>query len=795
MQAMVDENYVFAKKAREKMLLAQANMTPVFISGMVGFGKRSFVKAFLAKKSYFYFDATDILEEPLDLSKVKEKILVFDNIQYLDDDALKKDIADCVTKSGIWVILISRSKIPDWLSTVHYRIKSFISISEDDLLFDADMMRKYLILRGVENVSETVVQKLLKITTGYALLVRILLDDVLSGEYYDEIDGFKISETSIERSKHIFWDYLEKEVYKYWDPGLFDFITKLCIVDSFTLDLAEAITCSKQTAYYLKQASEIGNFLSFKDDHYRIHEMMVKGLRRNLLINYGEDRCNELYYNAGHYYRVHGDDMKALSMFEKCGATYQIMELLVENARRDPSAGFLYELRKYYFALDEEATEKSVELMAGKSMLYAMILDFDTSDYWYDKIAEHRDSHTGNEKRSAKTWVSYLNIALPQRGSKNAVEIIKDIGKLIMSREITMPKVSMTSNLPSLMNGGKDFCDWSKRDKELAKSIGKILEFVFKKNGGGLVDLALAESFFEKGEEDYEILRHVSKVQFITESQNNFQHYYVAIALQAKIHVLNGHIDDAKELINGFIMKMKEQKLDKLVCSAECFMCMLEMYCDNKEAISEWMNKEAPDENVEFYIMERFRYMMKIHIYLMNGKMQQAFMLISRLMIYADLCDRKYVRMQCELMMAIWEYRQGDESWTDTFSGVLEKVEEYHFIRIVSLEGAAVIKLLKAKKWEFKDPEFGRALISETEKMAKLYPSYMSSQTEIRENFSENALSILRLQAIGKSVEEIAAELGVSANTVKYHAKENYRKLGVNGKTAAVEEARKRGLI
>lgn len=795
MQTSIEDKYVFPKKAREKMSVAQVNMTPVYIYGMVGFGKRSFVRAFLGKKPYFYYDALDIPETPPDLSQIKEKILVFDNIQYLEDDTLRKDIVDCVSRSGCWVILISRATIPDWLTTVHYRLKSFALISEEDMVFDSEMLRKYMVLRGVEYFEESTVQKLLKISTGYALIIRILLDEIMSGEYYDEIDGFKISETSVERSKHTLWNYLEREVYKYWEPGLYDFITKLCIVEGFTLDLAEAITCSKQAAYYLKMASEIGNFLYVKNDEYYIHDMMIKGLRRNLLVNYGEDRCNELYYNAGHYYRVHGEDMKALNMFEKCGATYQIMELLIENARRDPSAGYLFELKRYYFALDEEATSKSVELMAGKSMLYALILDFDTSDYWYNKIVEYRESHSGNEKRSAKTWISYLNIGLPQRGSEGAVEIIKSLGKLIMSREITMPKVSMTSNLPSIMNGGKDFCEWSKKDRELAKSIGKIVEFVFKKNGGGIVDIALAESFFEKGEDDYEILRHISRAQFITEAQNSLQLLYVAIALQAKIHVLNGHIEDAKELINGYIQKVKEQKQDKLVTSAECFLCMLELYSDNKEAINYWMHNCAPDENAEFYIMERFRYLMKIHIYMMTGKMQRAFMLISKLMIYADLCDRKYIRIQCELLMAIWEYQQGDASWEETFSGVLEKAEEYHFIRIISLEGVAVLKLLKAKRWSFKNPEFGHALMRETEKMAKNYPSYMNVQTVIRENFSDNAIAILKLQALGKSVEDIAAELGVSSNTVKYHAKENYRKLGVNGKTAAVEEARKRGLI
>ena len=61
------------------------------------------------------------------------------------------------------------------------------------------------------------------------------------------------------------------------------------------------------------------------------------------------------------------------------------------------------------------------------------------------------------------------------------------------------------------MNGGKDFCEWSKRDKELANSIGKIIEFTLGKYGKGLVNLALAESFLEKGEDSYEIANLTNK--------------------------------------------------------------------------------------------------------------------------------------------------------------------------------------------------------------------------------------------------------------------------------------------
>ena len=59
----------------------------------------------------------------------------------------------------------------------------------------------------------------------------------------------------------------------------------------------------------------------------------------------------------------------------------------------------------------------------------------------------------------------------------------------------------------------------------------------------------------------------------------------------------------------------------------------------------------------------------------------------------------------------------------------------------------------------------------------------------------ENALAILKLQAEGFSVAQIAKRLHIQEGTVKYHSSQTYQKLGVKDKSGAVAEAYRRGLI
>jgi LuxR family maltose regulon positive regulatory protein len=63
------------------------------------------------------------------------------------------------------------------------------------------------------------------------------------------------------------------------------------------------------------------------------------------------------------------------------------------------------------------------------------------------------------------------------------------------------------------------------------------------------------------------------------------------------------------------------------------------------------------------------------------------------------------------------------------------------------------------------------------------------------EPLSERELEVLRLLAEGLRYAEIAGRLVVSLNTVRFHVKEIYGKLGVNRQAQAVARARELGLL
>lgn len=98
--------------------------------------------------------------------------------------------------------------------------------------------------------------------------------------------------------------------------------------------------------------------------------------------------------------------------------------------------------------------------------------------------------------KQARGRLAWLDISLPQRGAEGLTTIIPAVFRLLTDKEVTLPAFSITSALPSLMNGGKDFSAWSKKDDLLYKTIRVPVEVILGKDGVGLADYAVAESKF-----------------------------------------------------------------------------------------------------------------------------------------------------------------------------------------------------------------------------------------------------------------------------------------------------------
>ena len=127
-----DGFYVFPERAKTKLRKAYMEKQPVYIYGMVGYGKTALVEHFLGKKKYLYFDAASSSLACLEALHT-QSILVVDNLQFLEDEFVKDRLLELIRQSELWLIFISRSKCPGWLISAYLKYRNFCTITETDL--------------------------------------------------------------------------------------------------------------------------------------------------------------------------------------------------------------------------------------------------------------------------------------------------------------------------------------------------------------------------------------------------------------------------------------------------------------------------------------------------------------------------------------------------------------------------------------------------------------------------------------------------------------------------------------
>ncbi len=771
------EQYIMPLSANRKLKAAKSIDQTAYIYGATGYGKTTFVQKYLAKRRHTYLNCGNRRWDENDIPA--QGIVVLDDLHLLDESR-REIVRSIVAMPEVWLIIVSRSPVPAWLMPEYINV-GFMIISENDLRLGRKEIAGYLDRLGL-SCTEDGLRLLTENSEGNAYAVRHAALKMAEGmtpgpQMQKEIhDGFA--------------RYLTDHVMVEWDSELLEFLMRVSVVDEFTLPLAELITASRQASVYLQKAAETGNFLFLEGDTYRLRPVLLHALRERSRQSLGEEQLRTCAKNAGVWYEMNGHISEALEMYEQAENWAQIRELLIRNARTNPGAGHYYELRRYYLSMDEDEAAKSPVLMAGLSMLHSMLMDEEKSEYWYEKLKAFATNAKGGVRREALSRLAYLDIGLPHRGSRDVLKIMLRAPAMLLDQGARLPEFSVTSNIPSTMNGGKDFCKWSRSDRALARTVGPLVERVLGSYGKGLTKIALGESLYEKGADSFEVLTLLSRGQVETECGGRLEIAFSAVGQRVRLMVLQGDLRNAGAILSSFQAAVEEQRTMQLIPNIQAMRCRIALYAGDIETVNQWLST-APDEDKEFITMERYRYFTKARCYLTLGENLKALALLEKLSEYAKLVHRTYVGIEAGLLVAIVRRRLGTE-WEPQLKVALDEAESYRFVRLISELGPAILPLLK--KQERGSPWF-RQVLEETKQMSRRYPGYLSPRTAVREDFSGTALEILRLQSGGLTATQIAERLSMKPDNVRYHIKENYRKLGAAGKAEAIAAARGLGLI
>lgn len=782
--------YIRIPAIYNKIKWAEQENVPIYISAPVGYGKTAAVE-------YYYRDIPTVWitgktgklnrlhpQEDEGLNSLDSNVVIIDDVSWIRDDESRDYIVELIKRKDIHIVMIGRAKVPDWLQSccIMYH---FIVANEYDLTLNVEMTGDLLEAANV-HISPQHVAEIAKDTQGYALFIVMIAYQLQNRSEYNE---------SIRQHARVdTFQYYNEVLFARWSPEMCEMLLAASCFESFNIDLLDMALSSNNSASCIKEAMEVGDFLTkHEDGSYTMRPMLQKYLEWKRLFSGSKENEYLVYERAGIYYEMQGNMEKALEFFDKADRKQEISRILTRNAKLHPGTGHYFETRKYYLELPEEKIESSAVLMAGISMLYSLMLQPELSESWYDRLCEYEKSRPrgSREKKEAKQRIVYLDIALPHRGTVKMIDILKKAAVLIMDRGMPLPEFSVTSNLPSIMNGGKDFCNWSKTDRELARNLKIPVELVLRKWGAGLVNISLAESLFEKGSRDYyETMTLLSSGYTKADLAGKIEMCFVATAVMCRVHLCRNQMSVARSQLEDFKNKSVKQDATRLIPNIRTMETGFDLLEGNTTKVIQWMTSEAPHEFTDFYILDRYRYSMKVRAYMMMGENEKAAVLIERLGIYYREYGRIYYRMENELLKAIVQFRMGEGDWKATLLNVLPEIEEYHFIYIIGREGAAIRPLFTSIKSLPVEEQFEKDIRKAVDTMAANYPGCLKVHRNLTVQLSDMEHRVLNCYCNGLKPANICELLCITNNTLKTHTGNVYRKLGVHNRTDAVRLAK-----
>lgn len=761
----------------------------LFFSAPCGFGKTVTAEKLIRQTGEKYRSVSgdrvpfeQLIEDP------NWKILFVDDLQMMQEEKDLQALCSLIRENpDRRFILASRGLPPGCLMAFQYT--GLMSVLHADvLLFDREDIRK-LFQEWEVPVTDSELSGVTKESIGHPLGVVITIRHMAEGQTFGP-------ELVAGAFREVF-RYFETAIYKRFDLNIRRFLLELAPFEQFDLDMARIVSGDPRVGEMLDWLQRNTTMLRY-DETQRFHfwPQFRAFLMWEMDREYPEEKKKTLYSRGGMYYELKEDFVHAMDCYIRGGDHSKVSELLIRSAELHPGMGHYYEMEKYYHSLPEKEILASPALMQAMSMLCAMEMDYEKSEQWYEALKQFAEQCDRMDAggRQARSRLAWLDISLPQREVSGLTDTIPAVFRLLRGKEITLPPFSVTSTLPSIMNGGKDFSDWSKKDDMLYQVLRIPVEAVLGKDGVGLADCAIAESKFEKGEDITH--RMLSLVQRAGEIQRNGTPdiEFAVTGLLIRSQMASGRSDDAVRTMEQLRTRFAENGLDRFLPNMDAMRCRMDLYVGDLDRADDWYREKAPRDLMKLNVMKRYQYLTQAMVELAAGKNQDVLLTLSSLELYCRTCRRHLDSIHLLIIRAIACWREKDKTWKTYLDEALDIAEEYQFIRPVSGYGAAVLPLLEECSRDDQSKWYLR-LMSAVREQAAYYPAFLQPRTAPGESLTATELQILRLVCADKSNAEIGKIMDIKLPTVKTHVSHILDKLGVSRRSEAKTAAKKRWLI
>lgn len=733
----------------------------------------------------------------------------------------------------VHVVLITREDPALPLPRLRARGK-MVEIRAKDLQFSMDEAAQFLNHRMQLDLQPGEVEVLERRTEGWVVGLQMAALSLYEldnpGDFIEDFAG----------DNRYVADYLITEVLERQPTHVRDFLLYTAIVDRFTASLCDVLMAEKhlQSEKIIEQIQSLGLFV-IPLDHirrwYRYHQLFADLLRYRLR-QMDPSRFVALNLSASHWFQTQGLINEAVK-YALIGEDYEHVAVLIETSGLAMiGRSQLATLQKWISALPEKIIPQHPYLSIFLVWVGALTGQSDLAKKHLALAEENLPAANPDHHSEIVCQIALLKGYAARSGGNLDGSI-----QYILEAQTHLPEKHVFLDCTIQLNLGGNY--WLKGNFDaLVEPLRHAVSFVdiaeveypalaaagFLANGylqqgrlneaealcerivgpKGHVHPAIAYVLLELGELRYErndldgALEVLSKAVEIGKSADRIVNLVRACQLLARVHYALGDQDaamnamaQADEIFRQAGPRYKVMHQIEYEYYRTC--CLLVQ--DKKESALQWADEYAKRRETiknPWALLSELAYG---HVLLASGRAAQA---LSGLKMSFDsvksLGTAGWVVRNLALQSLCYLAVDEEEHALEVLAKALILAEPEGYVRTFVDLGTSMHRLLGLAKGRGVAPGYVAHLLSAFPEEIDQKPQGdhipMANQTMV-EPLTEQELSILRLMAAGLSHNQIAAELYLSLNTVKWHTTHIYSKLGVHRRAHAVSRAKEFGIL
>lgn len=778
----------YIKTGTIQSLIEQAHEEdrPLYITGPIGWGKTAAVEYFYRRLSHLVIDCAEgKIEKKTPISKIRSKVVIFDNVSYLEEEESIRYVLDILQDSDKHVIFISRAPRPAWLMS-RSMDENIILADHRDMRLSKEQVFRFLEEAGV-NAPESEMIKVLEDSRSNPLVLECLAHYMKDNSVYSkEVNTF---------GRITYHTYLDNELLGRLSDQEAEFLLTMCWYPNFTFDLARELNNGMECRPLVDSIQKKNAYiLTFSSAGVQLMDTYIDYLRHKRNIFWSNERHEANLSMAAEYYERHNNIRTALICYRNAHDEERYIDLLERNALRGVDVGSVSELIDFYTSLDPEAVRNSWPLVAAVSMAESLMIRPKKSECWFSylKTLYENEKDPATKERIHKS-ILFLDLMLPHHGNKNIEERFHNVVTEFRSAGITMPK-EYIDMMPTVIHGTIDFCDASKEEEKLIAGFENVVASLNGRASKGIIEILKAELAYERDRmDDFQIHRLLDRGYMISDSDGSIAGCFAAVGINVHLNLYRGNRQRAEELLESVRKKAVDTKNDVLLHNIDALYSWVDQLHSNRESVNAWL-ETAPDEGVGFTFLQRSVMICKVRAYMIVARYDAALDLIERLMTFFEMYDRVYAYYEVMLYKAIIYYRLKRPEYEKIIDEVVEKAYDLGFYHMIADQGIAVLPLLEKGKPDSVTKRYFDHLVVMTRNMAENYPNYLQATKPLKDPLTKTERRVLHLLCEGLNADEISEIMQITYSGIKFHNKNIYRKLGVTSRTEAVRKAVMLGL-